>query len=921
MEEGREGFCEKLGDHVDKRFIEESFPVKEISTESANERRIRHGQIASFHLWWTRKPSTPTRATNYASLIPAPTDEIDWVKKRNFIIELSKIENTGNKNILNEAAKNIKKFNDDVPPRVFDPFTGGGTIPLEALKLGCETYGGDYNPVAVLIEKCTLEYPQKYYQTKTTLSEKNYQFLEDIRKWGKWVLKKLDNEIGKFYPSEGNFAPSTYIWTRTIPCQNPSCEAIIPLASNWWLANKENNKIAIMPYKYRNEIKFKIVGQNEKIPNDFDPSQGSINQAFVTCPLCGSSIDPKTTRRLFRKGKTSERIICVVLSNLKRKGKVYRLATIDDLKIFKDSEIYFNEKRRYLFDKWGTDPVPNEFIHTPDNKEYGVEGTLYYNFTPIVLYGMTKWENLFNPRQKLCLITLVDIIKELFGKLEMKYGEDYSKAIISYIALAFDRTLTFSSNLTRWKSDAESPVDIFARQAFPMNFNYAENNPIYSHSGAFIDQVERILYSLEKLYITENPAIIKQLSATNLNYPENYFDAVFTDPPYYDNVPYADLSDFFYVWLKRILGDIMPDLFSQPLTPKKNEVIAEIPLLRGMNKDEASKTIENIKTSSVFEKNLAKSFSEIHRVLKTNGIATIVYAHKTTLGWETVINAILDSGLTVTASWPISTEQTNRLRAKKSAALASSIYIVARKIEKVNIGWFKDIKGEIDIYVPQKLDKLWEEGISGADFFITAIGSAIEIFGKYNKVLDNEGNEIRADKLLSYIRHVVSNYTVRQILHNGIADELSPLTKFYLMWRWNYGEAKVPFDDARKLAQSAGIDLANEWNNGFIIKSGALITVQGPNERDIEKLINSKELIDVMHHICLLWKGGKKDEMKITLQKSGYAEGEALYKVSQAISETLPNNSSEKKMIEGFLVGKGRIKQDMLEEKSQTKLV
>jgi hypothetical protein len=168
---------------------------------------------------------------------------------------------------------------------------------------------------------------------------------------------------------------------------------------------------------------------------------------------------------------------------------------------------------------------------------------------------------------------------------------------------------------------------------------------------------------------------------------------------------------------------------------------------------------------------------------------------------------------------------------------------------------------------------------------------------------------------------VVSNYTVRQILHNGIADELSPLTKFYLMWRWNYGEAKVPFDDARKLAQSAGIDLANEWNNGFIIKSGALITVQGPNERDIEKLINSKELIDVMHHICLLWKGGKKDEMKITLQKSGYAEGEALYKVSQAISETLPNNSSEKKMIEGFLVGKGRIKQDMLEEKSQTKLV
>ena len=232
---------------------------------------------------------------------------------------------------------------------------------------------------------------------------------------------------------------------------------------------------------------------------------------------------------------------------------------------------------------------------------------------------------------------------------------------------------------------------------------------------------------------------------------------------------------------------------------------------------------------------------EIYRVLKPNGIAVIVYAHKTTEGWETVINALLDSGLIVTASWPIHTEMKARLLAQQTASLASSIYIVARKMGKQGVGWFNDVKEEIKKYLNEKMEKLdkefgKEKALSGADFFISAIGSAIEIFGKYEKVMDYEGNVVRADKLLDFVRDVVADYALRQILHDGIAGEIAPLTKFYLLWRWSYGEAKVHFDDARKLASSVGIDLEREWNKGFIVKEKEFIRLLSAHERSIDEI-------------------------------------------------------------------------------------
>lgn len=885
---------------MDKRFIEESFPVKEVGEESSREKRIRHGHISTLHLWWARRPLASSRATNYAALIPAPKDDIDWVKKRNFIIELSKWENSLDQNIIKKAKDEILEANGGKAPKILDPFSGGGAIPLEALRLGCETYANDYNPVAVLIEKCTLEYPQKYAHIKNkNWAESNEYLVDGIEKWGKLVLEEAEKEIGKFYPKEKDGSiPIGYIWSKTIKCQNPACNAEIPLMRQFWLAKNKNKKVALKPVIMNKDVSFEIVGQNKEIPNDFDPSDGTVKKAVVTCPICDSTIEADKTRELFQKGRFGERMIAVALSNPEKKGKTYRLATEKDLKTFQESEIYLKQKQKKMIDEWGIDPIPKEPLPPI--------GTLGFR---IQKYGFKEWGDLFNSRQKLVLITFIEKIRNIY--YEKKIDDDeFKKIIMTYLGLALDKLASFNTRYGFWLSVGEKATQIFARHAIPMLWDYSETNP-FANSFGWKTQLKWMMKSVEHLTKTsDNLAKITLSSSTSMCYPDNFFDAVFTDPPYYDNVPYSYLSDFFYVLLKRNIGNLYPELFLTPLTPKKEEIVAYTHKSGGV---EGGKRF--------FEENLKITFKEINRVLKPGGISTIVYAHKTTQGWETVINSLLDSGLTVTASWPLSTEMGVRLNARQTASLASSIYIVARKFEKTDIGWYKDVKEEIKEYVPQKLDKLWQEGISGADFFIAAIGSAIEIFGKYEKIMDNEGNEIRADKLLTFVREVVTDYAMHQILHNGTAAELSALSKFYLLWRWNYQELSVTFDEARKLAQSAGIDISQEWNRGFIVKRGDKISVQGPDKRDPKTLQEPIELIDVLHKVCLLWKAGKTVEMKQTMKKSGYANNDTFYKVAQAISETLHNSSSEKKLIEGFLAGKESIIKDDHEEKPQTTLI
>jgi adenine-specific DNA methylase len=852
-----------------------------------------------------------------------------WQQKKDFIVNLSRWGNSLDNTILGKARKEILDANKGKPPKVLDPFAGGGAIPLEALRLGCETYASDYSPVATLILKCTVEYPQKYrgdngQNQQGLVSDKpRSQLLEEVSKWGSWVLQEAKNDIGRFNP-EGKDGSITvgYIWARTVPCQNPSCGIEIPLIRQFWLAVKETGDVSLYPYMSNKKVKFKIVGKGyEVVPKGFDPSEGTVSKAVTTCPACRSVIDDKSLRKLFTERKSRERMVAVVMDT-EDDGRRYRIASDEDVSVFHQSEMYLQKKQQKLAQQWGIDPVPDEPIHTPDGREYE-PGKLLYNFTPVLLYGKTKWGDLFNSRQRLTLVTFTEKVKAAHqAMLEKGLDAEFAKVVTSYLALGIDRLADFGSTLCLLNSTGGRGVfHTFSRQALQMTWDYAESNPFNPSGAGWPTACEKNKKWIEHASSINGEGVsILQNSATKLPYPNDFFDAVFTDPPYYDNVPYAVLSDFFYVWLKRSIGQLYPDLFSTPVAPKTDEAIAELPLLRGMSKNAASRLVGTIKTGSNFEEMLSQSFREIHRVLKPNGIATIVYAHKSAAGWETLINSLLQSGLVVTAAWPLHTEMRGRLRSQESAALASSIYMVARRLQRDQTGFYREIKQALKEHLDAKLEHLWNQGISGADFFIAAIGSSIEIFGRFDKIIDDEGIIIKADKLLEDVRRIVTEYAVRQVLHNGFAGEITPLTRFYVLWRWGYGDVKLQFDDALKLARGVGIDIMEEWNRGFIRKEKEFVRILGPDERNINELQNSRELIDVLHYSLLLWNKGKNDEAVNILKETGFGNSDLFYRVAQAISESLPNGR-EKKLLEVFLSGKERITERVRKESVQTRLI
>lgn len=701
----------------------------------------------------------------------------------------------------------------------------------------------------------------------------------DVQKWSDWIIQKSTKKLEKNY-GHGEIG---YIWSRIVICQNPKCGKEIPLFKQYWLSNKPNKKIALLPQSKSGKIVFRIVGDGyDNMPDNFDPSKGNISRAVIICNHCNFTIDPISTRKLFFEKKYKEELI-VKITKSKIRGKIYQIADKNDVKLVSSCEKKLKVLINKLHSKWQMNPIPDEPIEAKSQEP-----------RTIWVYGMKTWGDMYNTRQKLALLTFADAIRDAYQEIiKHESDKEYAKAVITYLALNFDRVLAYCSSLCLWHVTGEKMTPTFPKHTFIMHFDYAESNPI-SDSYSWSTNLKWILKIIKHCTsIPVDPDFkipkVSRLSAQSLSFENEYFDAVVTDPPYYDNVNYAELSDYFYVWQKRILANIYPDLFVTPLTPKQYEIVSNPKRHDGT---------QNAK--QFFENNLSKSFSEINRVLKPDGIVVIVYAHKSTQGWETLINSLLKSGLTVTSVWPIKTEMPSASKSG-TASLSSSLYLVARKFEKIPCGFYREIKKELKSYVNAKLDQLWNQGISGVDFFISAIGSAIEVFAKYDKIVDDSDNPISVLKLLEDTRKIVTDYTIKQITHNEFLNEISPLTRFYILWRWANGESKVPYDDAKKLAQSMGIHLENEWNKGFILKEGGDIKLIGPDSRKLVDLKESNELIDVLHHVLILWHNNQHNEMNQLLKE--FNNSKLLRIVSQAINESLPDSSTEKRWIGGFLTG------------------
>ena len=865
----------------ERRFIEEYFPVKEVSAAASK------GKNTRLHYWWAWRPLAVSRATTYASLIPvaANAKEIDSQKQN--IVELSRQKSPMNKELINRAKQSILRYNQTAPV-VLDPFSGGGSIPLEALRLGCKTYATDYNPVATLIVKATTEYPFRQITKQDQPSElKNKEqllLISDVKKWSRRILEEARKDLACYFTNGNGEESLAYLWSRCIPCQNPSCGATIPLIKQFWLSNTKNKKIALFPIITNKKVTFKIVGDGHaKFPNNFDPKNGTISKGTAICPVCEHRIRGDVVKRLFTQSKNSESMNVVITKQANKSGKSYRITRKGDLEMFNNVQNTLEIKCKSLQQKYGISLIPNEKLPPI--------GTLGFR---VQKYGMNAWEDLFNDRQKLVLLTFAEKIRDASTKMH-----EFS---LTYLAMLFDRLASKNTNLSR--NHNGNIEHVYGRGALPMIWDYAEVNPFTSMG--WLKMEDLVLHALTHLLsIDATPATVKHTSATNLPFPDGFFDAVITDPPYYDNVPYSYLSDFFYVWLKRIVGERHPDLFSTPLTPKSNEIVAYSNRPGGYEKGK-----------EFFEVMLKKSFQEIHRVLKPDGISVIVYAHKSTKGWEILINSLLQSGLVVTAAWPIHTEMKSRLRSQSSAVLRSSIYMVCRKWSKEPIGFYADVKKELVQYLNKKLEQLWKEGISGADFFIASIGSAIEVYGKYDKVVDNRDECVPVLKLLDDTRAIVTNYAIDKVVRGEFVDKISQMTRFYVLWRWAHGEAKVPFDDALKMSQSVGIDIEREWNRGFIRKDDGYVRVIGPDERT-DNLEESSELIDILHHALILWKSQKAEYVDRFLASKGYKHSDVLRRVAQAISESLSgiNSSKEKDWIDGFFTGL-----NIPKDRSQTKL-
>jgi len=926
--------------------IETAFPLQKVSAESVREKNIRHGHISTLHIYWARRPLAASRASILAALLPDdPATRHEHLKLIEQLAPWEAVANGGLPSLLQRARALIREAFGGRAPRVLDPFAGGGSIPLEAMRLGCETYALDYNPVAVLLNRCVLEYPARFGAPDTAPSvplpprddSTPSPLLEDaptrsplllaVQAWGDWVLQEARQRLQRFYPPDPDGStPVGYIWARTVPCQNPTCGAEIPLMRQTWLAKKDNKKVAlkIVPDHAHKRVEFEIVGQNgEPIP--FDPERGTVARANVECPLCGSVIDDQTTRRLFQEGKAGQRMVAVVLHHPQQAGKRYRLATERDMEAYRAAEQELLRVCARLREEWGMEPVPDE----PLPFMSGV-----FN---VPLYGMTRWGDLFNARQQLALVTFADLVRRAHAQM-LAQGADpeFAKAVATYLALVVDKLATYLCVLTRWRPDVISFERGFDRQAIPMVWDYGDVNPFSGVRGSWdTDSVCEVFIHLAQA-VSEGMAV-RHGSATDLPWGDNFFDAVITDPPYYINVPYADLSDFFYVWLKRTVGHLHPDLFATPLTPKSQEICQ-------MEHWDPVRYPE--KTKAWFETMLTKSFQEIHRVLKPDGIAVIVFAHKTTEAWETVLGALTEAGLRTTMAWPIHTEMQARLRAQESAALASSLYIVCRKRQGAATGYWSEVRRETRELVERRLQQFWDAGIRGADMFISAIGAGMEVFTRYARVETVSGDPVSMGEFLQEVRQVVAKFALRRVLHEqAVASELDALTRFYLLYRWAYGRAEVPFDEARKLATSVGLELTQAWGAGEVVqqdkervrvlahyerawgvrlgaKTGrgrprteqlSLEAMLIPSEAKEEAIAawdalrarGRRSLIEAIQLAAALWEANQISRLHEWLGE-GYADRPAFWLTAQAISEMLPDGDRERRVLHGLLMHRAK---------------
>jgi putative DNA methylase len=801
------------------KLIEVALPLEDISKASAHEKAVRHGHPSTLHIWWSRKPLAAARAVLFAQLVDDPsahpelfpTDEEQKAERERLHAIISRMvswNNIHDADLFKMANEEILKSTNGNPPPILDPFAGGGSIPLEAQRLGLEAHASDLNPVSVLINKALIEIPPKWADHTPvfpgTAAERiswpgTSGLAEDVRRYGKWMNDEAESRIGHLYPRISVSGVETtviaWIWARTITCPNPACAGTMPLVNNFWLGKKKGRERYIVPVVDGKGVRFQIGGP------DGVPVAGTVNgRTGAICLICGTPVPIGYVRAEGRAHRIGSQLMAIAADGKRQR---YYLAPTDEHESI-PTKI--------------TRPTSGPDADLPDNARW---------FSP-PLYGMTSYSDLFTDRQLTALTTFSDLIMEARDRVEKDSGnKGYADAVATYLAFALSKVADNLSNLCVWRPDAikESINHVFALQALPMTWGYGEGNTFHPGPCNISTGADWIAKAIEGL-----PAIGAGGATQSDAASTRGVRLISTDPPYYDNIGYADLSDFFYVWLRRALGGIYPELLGTVITPKTDELVADP--FRHQNKDEAQK---------FFEGGFNHVFEHMRDNTPNGYPITVFYAFKqaetkaegdhASTGWETLLESMLHAGWSVTATWPIRTELVNRAGAIGANSLAASIALACRP--RPTDAGFTDRRGLIEALrqeFPPALRRLEESKVAPVDLRQAAIGPGMAVFSRYARVNEPDGSPMRVRAALSLINQVLDEKLSESVGH------LSADSRFCVEWFRQYGFDEGPFGTADVLARGVDTSVAGLERAGVLVSRAGKVKLQSvldlPNSYD-----------------------------------------------------------------------------------------
>jgi putative DNA methylase len=859
-----------------KKLIEVALPLEAINREAAREKSIRHGHPSTLHLWWARRPLAACRAVLFSSLVDDPSECVAelmadtarrkaaemvlaaqrqaWEARKSvfdkavaagvpassnplpgpepkledilvetererlfdIIRELVKWENSNDERVLNKARAEILRSTGDNPPPVYDPFCGGGSIPLEAQRLGLEAHASDLNPVAVLITKALIEIPPKFAGGPPVNPESRKKLAasgswkgaaglaEDIRYYGQWMRNEAEKRIGHLYPKVklpkehggGEATVIAWLWARTVASPNPAAKgAHVPLLRSFWLCTRDASRAWVEPIVDRGSMTFRF-----EVKTGTPHAEGQITAgtklargASFRCLLTGEPI-PEDYLRSEAKGKRiSARLIAIVAEHAS--GRIY-LSPNDEP----------TEVAQRAVPPWEPEQEMNQ--ETP-------------NLVSGRGYGVTHWKELFTKRQITALTTLCDLIAEARSKVthDSEGNTKYADAVTTYLAFALDKNTLTNCTQATWQTKPDRLTQAFGRQALPMNWDFAEANPLSEAGGGFALTLQSLGEVLAKLPSDGQPGHVRQLDATSVNV---LTPALFsTDPPYYDNIAYADLSDFFYIWLRRSLGRIYPDLFTTLLVPKAPELVATAHRFGG----------DRTKARDFFEKGMAKVFTAIRGVVHAGYPLTVYYAFKqseeesditdgeamASTGWETFLQSLVNAGFSVDGTWPMRTELITSLK-KSIGALASSIVLVCRpRPENAPIASRRGFLGALKQELPDALRNLQKGNIAPVDLAQAAIGPGMAVFSQYARILEPDGQPMSVRTALALINQSLDEVLAEQ------EGEFDADTRWAVAWFDQHGFAEGPYGTAETLCTAKNTSVKGMEEAGILVAHGGKV--------------------------------------------------------------------------------------------------